>query len=72
MDLLEISTQREMSREEAAKVLHDIADALERHNKLDFLHEGKKIRVDVADQVSVEVELEVETDKSSLEIEIKW
>ena len=72
MELLEISETHRMSREDAAKLLHSIADSLERHNKLDFERNGVKLRVDVADQVEVEVELEVESDESSLEIEITW
>ena len=72
MDLIDISEKRKMSREAAAKLLHDIADSLERHNKLDFERNGIKVNVNVADQVEVEVELEVESDESSLEIEINW
>ena len=72
MDLMEISEKRKMSREEAAKVLHDIADSLERHNELEFERNGIKIHIDVPDQVEVEVELEIESDESSLEIEINW
>jgi amphi-Trp domain-containing protein len=72
MDLIEISEKRNMSREAAAKLLHKIADSLERHNELEFERNGIKLRVDVADQVEVEVELEIESDESSLEIEINW
>lgn len=72
MDLLEIKDKRNMSREEAAKLLHHIADSLERQNKLHFSREGLKFVVDVADQVEVELELEVSNDGSSLEIEINW
>ena len=72
MDLIEISEKRNMSREAAAKLLHKIADSLERHNELEFERNGIKLRVDVADRVEVEVELEIESDESSLEIEINW
>jgi len=72
MDLLEVKEKREMSREEAAKLLNQIADALARQNKLHFSREGLKFVVDVADQVEVELELEVSDDGSSLEIEINW
>ena len=72
MDLMEISEKRKMSREEAAKVLHKIADSLERHNELEFECNGIKIHIDVPYQVKVEVELEIESDESSLEIEISW
>lgn len=72
MDLLEVSTKQEMRREEVAKLLHNIADALARQNSLNFSREGMKFVVRVPDQVEVEVELEVEDDGSSLEIEINW
>lgn len=72
MDLLEVETKREMRREEAAKLLHSIADALARQNSLHFTRDGKNVVVRVADQVEVEVELEVGDDSSSLEVEIKW
>lgn len=72
MDLLEVETKREMRREEAAKLLHSIADALARQNSLHFTRDGKNVVVRVADQVEVEVELEVGDDGSSLEVEIKW
>jgi len=72
MDLMEISEKRKMSREEAAGLLREIADSLARHNDLEFMREGIKIRINVPNQVEVELELEVESDESSLEIEISW
>lgn len=72
MDLLEISEKRSMSREAAAMLLHELADSLGRHNGVDFLQNGVKLKVRVPDQVEVEVEVEIESDESSLEIEISW
>ena len=72
MDLLEIEEKREMRREEAAKLLHRIADSLARQNNLHFVREGLKFVVDVPDQVEVELELEIGDDGNSLEIEINW
>jgi len=72
MDLLEIEEKREMRREEAAKLLHRIADSLARQNNLQFAREGLKFVVDVPDQVEVELELEIGDDGNSLEIEINW
>ena len=72
MDLLEIEEKREMRREEAAKLLHRIADSLARQNDLEFTREGIKITVDVPDQIEVELELEVGDDGTSFEIEINW
>lgn len=72
MELVELSEKQRMRREEAAQLLHDIADSLARHNSVDFLREGVKFQVRVPDQVEVEVEVEIETGESKLEIEIEW
>ena len=72
MELLEISEKREMRREEAAQLLHEIADSLARQNALDFTQNGIKVHVKVADTVALELEVEIETDESSIEIEISW
>ena len=71
MELIEIEREQRLSREEAAKWLHRLADQLERHNEVAFVQEGIRMRVDVADEVTMEVELEV-GDENSLEIEITW
>jgi amphi-Trp domain-containing protein len=72
MDLLEISEERKMRREEAAVLLHALADSLERHNAVDFMQNGIKLNVRVPDDVTVELEVEIESDESSIEIEISW
>ena len=72
MDLMEISETRKMSREQAAKLLHEIADSLERHNEIEFVRKGIQFHVNVPGQVEVEVEIEIESDESSIEIEISW
>jgi amphi-Trp domain-containing protein len=72
MELMEISEKRKMGREEAAKFLHTIADALARQNALDLVRQGIKIHVKVPSEVTVELEVEIETDESSIEIEISW
>lgn len=72
MDLLEISEKRQMKREEAAGLLRDLADSLSRHNSVDFMQNGIKVHVKVADEVTVELEVEVESKESSIEIEISW
>jgi amphi-Trp domain-containing protein len=72
MDLIEISEKHKLGREEAAKLLHELADSLARHNAVDFMQEGIKIHVKVPDEVTLELEVEIESDESSIEIEISW
>jgi len=72
MDLLDISEKHTMRREEAADLLHKLADSLARQNSVDFTRKGIKFHIKVPDEVTVEVEVEIESDESSLEIEISW
>ena len=72
MDLLEISEERTMSREDAARLLHDLADSLARHNGVDLVKNGTKLNIKVPDEVNVEFEVEIEDKESSIEIEISW
>jgi amphi-Trp domain-containing protein len=71
MELIEIEDERRLTREEAAKWLHQLADSLERHNEVEFVREGLRMRIDVPAEVTMEVELEI-GDESSLEIELTW
>lgn len=72
MELIEIEDEARMRREDAARLLHRLADSLERHNEVEFLREGLKLRVRVPDEIDVDVELEIEDDSSSIEIELSW
>ena len=71
MDLLELEQKQKLSREAAAEKLRALADALSRHNSVEFVKNGQRITVVVADEVEMSVEIEVGDDKE-LEIEIKW
>ncbi len=71
MALIKHETSGQMSREQAAERLREIADQLSRHNEVSFVSHGKKVTVDVPDQVSLEVEIEVGK-SSEIEIEISW
>ena len=72
MDLMEFSKKRKMGREEAAQLLHQLADSLARHNGVDFTENGVKVNIKVPDEVTVEFEVEIESDESSIEVEISW
>jgi amphi-Trp domain-containing protein len=72
MDILEIEQKETMRREEVAERLHALADALARHNDVEFERGGMRFRLKVPDEVHVKVELEVEDDETELEIELSW
>ncbi|MEZ5280553.1 MAG: amphi-Trp domain-containing protein [Acidimicrobiales bacterium] len=71
MELFEIEDEKKLSREEAAKWLHQLADTLERHNQVEFVQKGLPIKIKVPDEVTMEVEVEI-GEENSLEIEISW
>lgn len=71
MDLFEIDDSRTMSREEAAARLHDLADALARHNQVEFQRGDQQITVRIPDQVALKVEVDL-GDDNELEIELSW
>jgi len=71
MDLFETDQTRRLSREDAAARLRALADALSRHNSVEFEKNGHRITVDVPDEVELSVEIEV-GDENELEIELRW
>ena len=72
MDLFEIDETQRLRREEAAARLHALADALARHNEVEFQRDGRRITVDVPDEVNLKIEVEVGDDERELEIELTW
>jgi amphi-Trp domain-containing protein len=72
MDILEIEQKETLRREEVAERLHALADALARHNDVEFERGGMHFKLNVPDEVRVKVELEVEDDETELEIELSW
>lgn len=72
MDLMEISEKQTMSREDAAARLRLLADALAKHNDVEFERGGMRIKVHIPDEVHVKLEIEIEDDGSELEVELTW
>jgi len=72
MDLIEIKQKETLRREEVAARLHALADALARHNDVEFDRGGMHFTVPVPDDVHLKVEFEVEDDGVELEIELTW
>jgi amphi-Trp domain-containing protein len=72
MELLEVKEKQRVPREEAAARLRSIADALERHNDIEFDRAGLHFKLRVPDEIDLKVELEVENDGTELEIELTW
>lgn len=72
MALIEIETKRNLSREEAAAWLRELADSLARHNDVEFEKDGVRYEVAVPDRLAMELELEIGDDGTELEIELHW
>ncbi|WP_332641638.1 amphi-Trp domain-containing protein [Aeromicrobium sp.] len=71
MSLFEIDNTQKLSREDAAAKLHELADALARHNSVEFERGGQRITVSIPDEVNLKVEVELGED-NELEIELTW
>lgn len=63
---------RAMTREEAARRLHEIADELGSNNSVRVVRDGKHLVVAVPDRVEFGLEVEQEGDEMELDIEISW
>lgn len=72
MDLFEIGETEHIRREEVAARLRALADALERHNSVEFERSGRRLTVQVPDAVDLKIEVEIGADGNELEIELTW
>ena len=72
MDLIEHESEERLSREEAAKRLHALADSLERHNQVEFHQGGIKHTVKVPKEVTLSLEIEVGDEGGEIEVELSW
>ena len=71
MDLFEIDDTQRIRREEAAARLHALAEALARNNVVQFERDGRRITVQVPDEVDLKIEVEL-GDENELEVELTW
>jgi amphi-Trp domain-containing protein len=69
---MEITEKERLSREDAAARLHALADALARHNDIEFDRDGVHLKVHVPDELDFKLEIEFEDEEREIEIELKW
>ena len=72
MELLQIEQKETLRREELAARLHAFADALARHNAVEFDRGGAHFNLKVPDEIEFKFEFEVEDDGTELELELRW
>ncbi|MFZ2510031.1 MAG: amphi-Trp domain-containing protein [Gordonia sp. (in: high G+C Gram-positive bacteria)] len=73
-ELFEYEAKEELTREEAAAKLRELADTIARHNEVSFTENNKVVRIDVPDRVRLKVEMErgQAGEKSELEVKLSW
>ncbi|MEO9329126.1 amphi-Trp domain-containing protein [Gordonia aurantiaca] len=71
-ELFEHETRTRLTREEAARRLHALADAIARHNEVSYVQNNKTIRIDVPAEVEFKVEFESGEAEGEIEVEISW
>ena len=69
---LELTEKSHLSREAAAKRLHEIADELASGNDIVLERDGARFVAKVPDQVALKVEFEMEDEETEFEIELTW
>lgn len=72
MELVEVTTEQRLRREEAAARLRALADELARHNAVEFAQGGIRHTLRVPDEVSLSLEIEVKADGAEIEVELSW
>jgi amphi-Trp domain-containing protein len=72
MDLMELQEKTVVSREEAAKQMHAIADELASGNDIVMQRDRLRFVAHVPDEVHLKIEFEVEDDGTEFEIELTW
>lgn len=70
-ELLEVTENQTLRREDAAARLRALADQLSRHNEVSFVREGVRYTAKVPAEVALTVEIELGED-NEIEIEISW
>ncbi len=68
----ELKEKSTLSREEAAKRLHQIADELASGNDIVLERKGARFITKVPHEVELKIEFEVEDDETEFEIELTW
>jgi amphi-Trp domain-containing protein len=69
---LELKEKSTMSREAAAKRLHEIADELASGNDIVLERNGARFVAKVPDEVALKLEFEMEDEETEFEIELTW
>ena len=72
MSDVEISRTESLTRQEAARLLSALADALGADGKVEVELGASTLKLHVPDQIQCEVEVEVDRDEVELEVELTW
>jgi len=72
MSDMEVTREELLTREEAAKRLTALAEALAGGEKVEVALGATRLTVRVPDKVRCEIEIEISDDEVELEVELKW
>ena len=72
MSDVEISRTESLTRQEAARLLSALADALSADGKVEVELGASTLKLHVPDNIQCEVEVEVDGDEVELEVELTW
>ena len=70
--MTEFEWEQTAKRAEVAKLLRGIADGLAKGGEVTLERDSWELKLNVPDELQVELELEVEGGETELEIELKW
>ncbi|WP_326834873.1 amphi-Trp domain-containing protein [Amycolatopsis rhabdoformis] len=72
MSDVEVKREETLSREDAARRLATLAEALQAGGKIEIALGASTVKVHVPDEVAIEVEVEIDGREVELEVELKW
>ncbi|GAA1272156.1 hypothetical protein GCM10009609_39110 [Pseudonocardia aurantiaca] len=72
MSDVEISRTESLTRQQAARLLSALADALSADGKVEVELGSSTLKLHVPDNIQCEVEVEVDGDEVELEVELTW
>jgi amphi-Trp domain-containing protein len=70
--MTEIEWETRLNRQQAADLLRGVADGLAAGDAVKLEHDRFELRVEVADEVGLELEIELVDGETVVELELKW
>lgn len=72
MAKFKVEMKKTLTRDDASRLLMDIAKAMANGRNFELTRDGSKIELEIPDEVKLELEIEENENEVELEFEIKW